>query len=103
MSASARNWSSVPANTEAVPATSTQMPLRAAPQERKLAAVSPQPATTGTPGARPQAPAIAGVSAPTTLCGSTMRGSTAGSTPKRAHRSLSHAARRLSAKPEKCR
>ena len=54
----------VAAKTDAVPATSTQMPARVAPQERKLAAVSPQPATTGTPGSSPHSPAMDGESDP---------------------------------------
>ena len=91
------------ANTLAVPATSTQMPGLVAPQASRLAAVSPQPATTGTPAAMPQARAAAAVSAPTTSCGATIRGSFARSKRNVRHRSSSHAPRAVSAKPEKWR
>ena len=44
----------VQANTDAVPATSIQIPGFTPPQERKLATVSPQPAITGVPAVSPQ-------------------------------------------------
>jgi hypothetical protein len=100
---SARKAAVVAANTDAVPATSTQTPGRTAPQERKLAAVSPQPATTGTPGARPQAPASSGASVPTTSWGAAMRGSFVGSTSNFRHSASSHRPAGVSANPEKWR
>ena len=94
----------VAANTDAVPATSTQIPARVAPHERKLAAVSPQPATTGTPGARPQARGHVGRERRrSTSWGATMRGSFAGSTSNVRQSLASQRPARVSAKPEKCR
>jgi len=93
----------VTANTEAVPATSTPTPSCAAPQAKKLATVSPQPATSGTPGRRPHLRAMPAVSSPTISSGRTIRGSLDRSTPKVRQSSSSHRPCTLSAKPEKCR
>jgi len=93
----------VAANTEAVPATSMQIPARVAPQARKLATVSPHPAATGVPGNNPHFGAMVPVISPTMRWESTICGIFSISTSNRRQSSASQRLFRLSANPEKWR
>ena len=93
----------VAANTDAVPATSTQIPSRVAPQAKNDAAVSPHPAMTGTPAVSPLRLAMARVTLPTTTLDSTIRGNLPISTSNVLQRAGVPMLRRLSANPLKCK